>query len=137
MIMPILNELMKIGAKVWTIKDNYRLRGKIQSKVLAFAFWLSAEIERDLISQRTKEALALRCGATDCWYQAIEQAGVCENKTGEDCPLAYPIVADCVEQMSTTKVGSTKQGAVPRVNELQRPGQTTVAARRRHSGRFL
>lgn len=44
--------------KVWTIKDNYRLGDDIQSKVLAFAFGLSAEIERNLISQRTKEALA-------------------------------------------------------------------------------
>lgn len=60
MIMSILNGLMKVGAKVWTIKDNYRLGDDIQSKVLAFAFGLSAEIERDLISQRTKEALALR-----------------------------------------------------------------------------
>jgi DNA invertase Pin-like site-specific DNA recombinase len=60
MNMSILNQLMKIGAKVWTIKDNYRLGDDIQSKVLAFAFGLSAEIERDLISQRTKEALELR-----------------------------------------------------------------------------
>jgi len=60
MIMSILNRLMAIDAKVWTIKDNYRLGDDIQSKVLAFAFGLSAEIERDLISQRTKEALALR-----------------------------------------------------------------------------
>jgi DNA invertase Pin-like site-specific DNA recombinase len=60
MIMSILNGLMKVGAKVWTIKDNYRLGDDIQSKVLAFAFGLSAEIERDLISQRTKEALVLR-----------------------------------------------------------------------------
>ena len=44
--------------RVWTIKDNYRLGEDIQSKVLAFAFGLSAEIERNLISQRTKEALA-------------------------------------------------------------------------------
>ena len=43
---------------MWTIKDNYRLGDDIQSKVLAFAFGLSAEIERNLISQRTKEALA-------------------------------------------------------------------------------
>jgi DNA invertase Pin-like site-specific DNA recombinase len=43
---------------VWTIKDNYRLGDDIQSKVLAFAFGLAAEIERNLISQRTKEALA-------------------------------------------------------------------------------
>ncbi len=41
-----------------TKKDNYRLGDDIQSKVLAFAFGLSAEIERNLISQRTKEALA-------------------------------------------------------------------------------
>jgi DNA invertase Pin-like site-specific DNA recombinase len=60
MIMTILNRLMDVGAKVWTIKDNYRLGIDIQSKVLAFAFGISAEIERDLISQRTKEALALR-----------------------------------------------------------------------------
>jgi DNA invertase Pin-like site-specific DNA recombinase len=60
MIMSILNQLMKTDAKVWTIKDNYRLGDDVQSKVLAFAFGLSAEIERDLISQRTKEALALR-----------------------------------------------------------------------------
>jgi len=58
MIMSILNHLMNAGVRVWTIKDNYRLGDNIQSKVLAFAFGLSAEIERDLISQRTKEALA-------------------------------------------------------------------------------
>jgi DNA invertase Pin-like site-specific DNA recombinase len=57
MIMSILNNLMLNGVRVWTIKDNYRLGDNIQSKVLAFAFGLSAEIERDLISQRTKEAL--------------------------------------------------------------------------------
>ncbi len=58
MIMEILNVCMTKECKVWTIKDNYRLGEDIQSKVLAFAFGLSAEIERNLISQRTKEALA-------------------------------------------------------------------------------
>lgn len=58
MIMEILNICMSKECKVWTIKDNYRLGEDIQSKVLAFAFGLSAEIERNLISQRTKEALA-------------------------------------------------------------------------------
>jgi DNA invertase Pin-like site-specific DNA recombinase len=58
MIMSILNQLMLNDVRIWTIKDNYRLGDNIQSKVLAFAFGLSAEIERDLISQRTKEALA-------------------------------------------------------------------------------
>jgi DNA invertase Pin-like site-specific DNA recombinase len=58
MIMSVLNYLMEKEARIWTIKDNYRLGDDIQSKVLAFAFGLSAEIERNLISQRTKEALA-------------------------------------------------------------------------------
>lgn len=58
MIMEILYICMNKECRVWTIKDNYRLGDDIQSKVLAFAFGLSAEIERNLISQRTKEALA-------------------------------------------------------------------------------
>jgi len=58
MIMEILNICMSKGCRVWTVKDGYRLGDDIQSKVLAFAFGLSAEIERNLISQRTKEALA-------------------------------------------------------------------------------
>jgi len=58
MIMGILNECMNCEVQVWTIKDSYRLGRDINSKVLAFAFGLSAEIERELISQRTKEALA-------------------------------------------------------------------------------
>jgi DNA invertase Pin-like site-specific DNA recombinase len=62
MIMTILSRVMETGAKVWTIKDGYRLGDDIQSKVLAFAFGLSAEIERNLISQRAKEALN-RCRA--------------------------------------------------------------------------
>lgn len=57
MIMRILEHCMKCGAKVYTVKDGYELGDNIQSKVMAFAFGLSAEIERELISQRTKEAL--------------------------------------------------------------------------------
>ena len=57
MIMEILNICMTKECQVWTIKDNYRLGEDLQSKVLAFAFGLSAEIERTLISQRTKEAM--------------------------------------------------------------------------------
>lgn len=58
MIMEILNICLNKECKVWTVKDNYRLGEDIQSKILAFAFGISAEIERNLISQRTKEALA-------------------------------------------------------------------------------
>ena len=60
MIMEILSLCMSKECEVWTVKEGYRLGNDIQAKVLAFAFGLSAEIERNLISQRTKEALALR-----------------------------------------------------------------------------
>lgn len=57
-VMSILNTCMNREVKVHTIKEQYELGDNINSKVLAFAFSLSAEIERQLISQRTKEALA-------------------------------------------------------------------------------
>ena len=57
-IMSILHGCMEKDIKVYTIKERYELGNNISSKVLAFAFGLSAEIERNLISQRTKEALA-------------------------------------------------------------------------------
>ncbi len=59
-IMSILYLCMEKDVMVFTIKEHYELGNNINSKVLAFAFGLSAEIERNLISQRTKEALA-RC----------------------------------------------------------------------------
>lgn len=68
MIMEILSLCMKKECRVWTIKDNYRLGDDIQSKVLAFAFGLSAEIERNLISQRTKEALARKKADGKRWW---------------------------------------------------------------------
>jgi len=49
---------MEKEVQVNTIKEKYQLGNDINSKVLAFAFSLSAEVERQLISQRTKEALA-------------------------------------------------------------------------------
>lgn len=58
MIIRILNQLLEQKVELWTIKDNFHLMDDITSKVIAFAFGLSAEIERNLISQRTKEALA-------------------------------------------------------------------------------
>jgi DNA invertase Pin-like site-specific DNA recombinase len=57
-IMSVLHLCMERKAKVYAIKEGYELGDNINSKVLAFAFGLSAEIERNLISQRTKEALA-------------------------------------------------------------------------------
>lgn len=59
-IMGILHYSMDKELKIIAIKENYELGDNLNSKVLAFAFGLSAEIERKLISSRTKEALAKR-----------------------------------------------------------------------------
>lgn len=63
MIMGILNECSQKGINIYSIKDNFHLDNNINSKIIAFAFALAAEIERTLISQRTKEALADRKAA--------------------------------------------------------------------------
>lgn len=60
MIMSILNLCASKGIAIHTIKDNFDLSDNINSKIIAFAFALAAEIERNLISQRTREALAVR-----------------------------------------------------------------------------
>lgn len=57
-VMSILNVLMNKKVKVISIKEGYELGDTIDSKILAFAFSLSADIERKMISSRTKEALA-------------------------------------------------------------------------------
>lgn len=57
MIMDVLSFCMKKEVELWTIKEGYKLGSDITSKVLAFAFGISAELERNLISARTKEAL--------------------------------------------------------------------------------
>lgn len=60
MVMDILHFCMERGCIIYTVKDRFVLGDDIQSKVLAFAFGLSAEIERQMIRQRTKEGLRLR-----------------------------------------------------------------------------
>lgn len=59
-IIAIVGELLRRGINLYSIKDGYSFDDSINSKVLIFAFGLVAEIERNLISLRTKEALALR-----------------------------------------------------------------------------
>lgn len=60
MIMRILEHAMAVGAHIFTEKENYELGDNVQSKILAFAFGLVAELEREMISKRTKEALQRR-----------------------------------------------------------------------------
>lgn len=63
MVMSILNVCSRKGIHVCSIKDHFELSDDLQSKIVAFAFSLAAEIERNLISQRTREALAAKKAA--------------------------------------------------------------------------
>lgn len=59
-IMGIVGELLRKKVNLYSTKDRYVFDDTINSKVLCFAFGLVAELERNLISMRTREALALR-----------------------------------------------------------------------------
>jgi DNA invertase Pin-like site-specific DNA recombinase len=63
-VMEILSIAVQRGINIYAIKGNWQLNNSIQSKIVAMAYALASEIERDLISQRTKEALKYRkeCG---------------------------------------------------------------------------
>jgi DNA invertase Pin-like site-specific DNA recombinase len=61
--MEILSIALERGIHVYAVKGNWQLDQSIQSKIIAMAFSMAAEIERDLISQRTKEALRAKKAA--------------------------------------------------------------------------
>ena len=56
----VIDQLHKKGVKLYAVKENFSLDNTIQSKVILFAFGLSAEIERNLLVERTREALRYR-----------------------------------------------------------------------------
>ena len=59
-VMGILQTCLEKNCQVWTLKENFRLGSDIQSKVLAFAFGLTAELSKSLLQQRVKESLERR-----------------------------------------------------------------------------
>jgi len=58
--MEILSVSLQKGVHIYAVKGNWKLDNSIQSKIIAMAFSMAAEIERDLISSRTTEALRQR-----------------------------------------------------------------------------
>ena len=59
-IMEILKIAKDKEVNVYAVKGNWTLNGSIESKIVGMVFAMAAEIERDLISSRTKEALRAR-----------------------------------------------------------------------------
>lgn len=96
MIMLILNILMERGVIIYTVKERYRLGEDLTSKVLAFAFSISAEIERTLISQRTTEALrrkkaeGVKLGRPKGRVSAHHKLTGCDNKIKMMLAEGYP-----------------------------------------------
>ena len=96
MIMSILNILMERGVIIYTVKERYRLGEDLTSKVLAFAFSISAEIERTLISQRTTEALrrkkaeGVKLGRPKGRVRAHHKLTGCDNKIKMMLAEGYP-----------------------------------------------
>lgn len=101
--MRILEHCMKIGARLYIVKDGYELSDTIQSKVLAFAFGLSAEIERNLIAQRTKEAL---CRRKDAGVKLGRQLGSknSHHKMDGKCEYAQKLLFTGVSKRKVSKL---------------------------------
>ena len=92
MVMDILHFCMDRGALIYTVKDNFVLGDSIQSKVLAFAFGLAAEIERQMIRQRTKEGLRLRM------KEGVLVGRPIGSKTADDALKLAPKKQQIIEQ---------------------------------------
>lgn len=88
-IMFIMRSLLERGVTLYSVKENFCLADNINSKVILFAFGLAAEIERDLISARTKEALATR-----------KAQGVVLGRRAGDCPKMQMLLANKEEILS-------------------------------------
>ena len=105
MVMEILHICMQRNVKVFSVKDGYELGDNIQSKVLAFAFGLAAEIERQMIRQRTKEGLRLR----------MRMGVLCGRPPGrmtDDDVLKYAAWKDKITQMYEWKMSMRQIAAV-------------------------
>ena len=107
-VMSILHTLMDKQVKVFTAKERYELGNNINSKVLAFAFSLSAEIERSMISSRTKEALARRKSEGKRLGRPKGRLSTTVKLTGKD---------DIIKELLNKKISDS---AIARILEVNR-----------------
>ena len=92
-VMSILHTLMEKNVKVFTTKERYELGNNINSKVLAFAFSLSAEIERSMISSRTKELIVPNCSISPKSLKLLKRGHENASRGNRPTPLLALIFA--------------------------------------------
>jgi len=127
MIMSILNLLMKNGVQIWTIKDNYRLGDSIEAKILAFAFGLSSEIERELISQRTKEALARKLAEGVVLGRPKGSKSVRVKLSGKEAEIKSLLDAKVPKSAIARRYGVCRKTVISFVkNRLELPNKSIV-----------
>jgi len=114
-IMELLSILLRKGVELHVVKSNQVLKDDLQSKVFAMAFSIAAEIERELISQRTKEALrrrkaegkplgrpkGSRSSSLDKYYDEIKELlekGVSISSIAKIIGKSYPTVYSYVKR---------------------------------------
>lgn len=57
MVLEFMEKAARKGVRVYTVKDGYQMDDKLASKILLIVFSLAAEIERTLLSERTREGI--------------------------------------------------------------------------------
>ena len=138
-IVTILDALAKAGVAFVTLKENIRVEGRrdIQSKVMTTLFALFAEVERDLISERTREGLA-KARASGSEARAPEGfAGVSRLDGKEDEIRRFLELG--VSKTAIAKITGVSRTALYSLHEHPRPPTdalaciSTCAVRRRHS----
>lgn len=105
MILNVLQELLEKEVKVIAIKEGYELGDNIQSKVLAFAFGLSAELERSLLSERTKLGLE----------RARKQGKQIGRRKGQK-PKKYKLTGKCAYIKRQRDLGRSKRSLAIELN---------------------
>jgi len=104
--MEILSVASQQGVHIYAVKGNWQLDDPIQSKIVAMACVMAAEIERDLISQRTKEALAAKKRAG---VKLGRPKGVGKSKLDEHRPEIEALMAHgSTQKYITGRFGTTE-----------------------------